>query len=372
MGLRVNTNISSLNAQRNLMNVTDRLAGNFSRLASGLRIASAADDAAGLGISERMRSQMHSLTQATRNGQDGVSLVQVAEGVLHEDNNNLIRMRELAMQAANGTLNTGDRNVIDVEFQQLIQEIDRISGSATFNGVNLLDDATATIDIQIGIESGDTITLNLVDATSGGLGLTSAGFDVLTASNATAVLGLIDAAIDSISTTRGTLGAAQNRMTSAVRTLRSAHTNLSAAESRIRDIDVAQETADLTRNSILQQAAISILAQANQQPGRPPDFGGSLTTKLRGDQPGHQTLPLATGRERSDAPDSFGVGRAPLRTRDDGFPTVPPRDRRALIHREPGFSPLRDTSLIRGRFVLTPIQRKRKQWDFESTPTSFR
>jgi len=266
MGLRVNTNISSLNARRNLMNVTERLAGNFSRLASGLRIASASDDAAGLGISERMRSQLRSLTQAARNGQDGVSLVQVAEGALHEDNSNLIRMRELAMQAANGTLNTGDRNVINIEFQQLIEEIDRISGSATFNGVNLLDNGTGTLDIQIGIESGDTITLNLVDATSGGLGLSAANFDVLTSSNATAVLNLIDSAIDSISTTRGTLGAAQNRIASAVRTLRNAHTNLSAAESRIRDVDVAEETADLTRNSILQQAAVSVLSQANLQP----------------------------------------------------------------------------------------------------------
>ena len=266
MGLRVNTNIASLTSQRYLANVTERLQGNFERLASGLRIARASDDAAGLGISERMRAQLDSMVQATRNGQDGVSLVQVAEGTLHEVNTNLIRMRELAIQAANGTLNSGDRTVVDDEFQQLIEEIDRISGTAVFNGISLLNSATGTVDIQIGLEAGDTITLNLVDTSSTALGLSGATFNVTTVTNATGLLNTIDTAIDSIAMTRGDLGSAQNRIESAIRTLRSAQTNLAAAESRIRDTDIAFETADLTRNTIMQQAAVAVLSQANLQP----------------------------------------------------------------------------------------------------------
>ena len=266
MGLRVNTNISSLNAQRNLVTVTERLAGNFGRLSSGLRIASASDDPAGLGVSERMRAQLRSLDQAVRNGQDMVSLTQSAEGALHEDNSNLIRMRELAMQAANGTLNTGDRAVLDVEFQALIGEIDRIAGAATFNGISLLNDANAILETQIGTEVGDVIQIDLFDASAGALGLTGASFDVLTVTNAGNTLAQIDAAIDSVSMARGRFGSAQNRVESGIRTLRNVHTNLAAAESRIRDVDVATETADLTRNSIMQQAAVSVLSQANLQP----------------------------------------------------------------------------------------------------------
>ena len=266
MGLRVNTNISSLTSQRHLTNVTERLQGNFERLASGLRIARASDDAAGLGISERMRAQLASLSQAARNGQDAVSLVQVAEGTLHEVNSNLIRMRELAMQAANGTLNTGDRAVVDSEFQQLVSEIDRISTTAVYNGISLLNQPGGTVSIQIGVELGDTLILNLSDTTSTALGLSGASFDVTTASNASGVLNAIDSAVDTIAMTRGDLGSAQNRIETAIRSLRNSETNLSAAESRIRDVDVAYETADLTRNSILQQAATSVLSQSNLQP----------------------------------------------------------------------------------------------------------
>ena len=266
MGLRVNTNISSLTSQRHLTNVTERLQGNFERLASGLRIARAADDAAGLGISERMRAQLASLSQAARNGQDGVSLVQVAEGTLHEVNSNLIRMRELAMQAANGTLNTGDRLVVDAEFQLLVQEIDRTSGTAVYNGINLLNNSAGTVNIQIGVAAGDIITLNLADTTSTSLGLSGASFNLTTATNASGVLNPIDSAVDTIAMTRGELGSAQNRIESSIRSLRNSHTNLAAAESRIRDVDVAFETADLTRNTIMQQAAVSVLSQANLQP----------------------------------------------------------------------------------------------------------
>lgn len=266
MGLRVNTNVISISAQRYLSTTTTRLEGNFRHLSSGLRITSASDDPAGLGISERMRSQLKSLSQAARNGQDGVSLVQTAEGALGEATNSLARMRELAIAAANGTLNTGDRATLDAEFQALILEIDRIADTTVFNGVNLLNTATGTIPIQIGTELDETIVLNLADATDSGLGLTGASFDLTSISNATAALQTIDTAITSITSIRGDLGAAQNRLESAIRSIQNAEENLSAAESRIRDVDIAKETADLTRNTILQQAAVSILAQANAQP----------------------------------------------------------------------------------------------------------
>jgi flagellin len=264
MGLRVNTNVASLTAQRNLASITGRLQGNFARLSSGLRIATAADDAAGLGISERMRSQIRSYEVAGRNAQDGISLTQTAEGALQETSNNLTRMRELAIQAANGTLTTTDRATIDAEFQALIAEIDRVSGEANFNGLSLLDGSTASIDLQVGIEAGDTITINLPDATAATLGI--AGLDVTDVTNASTALAALDTAINSVSTARGELGAGQNRMNSVIASIANTRENLSAAESRIRDVDVAAETADLTRNTIMQQAAVSVLAQANVQP----------------------------------------------------------------------------------------------------------
>jgi flagellin len=266
MGLRVNTNIISLSAQRHLAQVTGRLEGNFQRLASGLRISTASDDPAGLGISERMRSQLKSLAQAARNGSDGVSLVQTAEAALNEVNNNLTRMRELAIEAANGTLNTGDRATLDAEFQALINEIDRIADTTKFNGIDLLNTAGGTLDIQIGTEAGEIITIDLVDTTEVGLGLNVADFDLLTITNASGSLATIDTAITSTTSSRGDLGAAQNRLSSAIRSLANAEQNLAAAESRIRDVDIARETADLTRNTILQQAAVSVLSQANMQP----------------------------------------------------------------------------------------------------------
>jgi flagellin len=266
MGLRVNTNLFSLTAQRNLSVVSERLQGNLQRLSSGLRIATAADDAAGLGISERLRAQIRSLDQAGRNSADGISLVQTAEGALGEVNNNLARMRELAIEAANGTLNTGDRAALDSEFQALISEIDRVATQTDFNGVNLFDGSTTTLSIQVGTESGETIAITLEDATTSGLGLSGATFDLTTITNASAALATIDTAIDSVTSFRGDLGALQNRLSSAARSIASTRESLSAAESRIRDVDIARETADLTRNTILQQAAVSVLAQANIQP----------------------------------------------------------------------------------------------------------
>jgi flagellin len=268
MGLRVNTNIMSMSAQRNLSTVTERLGGNFMRLSSGLRVASASDDPAGLGISERMRAQIRSLGQASRNAQDGSSLAQTAEGALAEVHSSLHRMRELAIQASNGTYSTEDRAVLDVEFQAIIAEIDRIANSTEFNGIPLLDGSQSTVSIQVGLDnaSSDTITIGLQDVSSTALALSGGTFDVTSVANAQGVLQAIDDATNSVNTARGNLGASQNRLQSTIRSILNVRENLSAAESRIRDVDVAAETADLTRNSIMQQAATSILSQANSQP----------------------------------------------------------------------------------------------------------
>ncbi|MFT4539838.1 MAG: flagellin [Planctomycetota bacterium] len=264
MGLRVNTNIASQTAQRNLHNVTQRLQGNFSRLSSGLRIATASDDAAGLGISERMRSQIRSYDVAGRNAQDGISLAQTAEGALNETGNILGRMRELAMAATNGTLSTTDRTTLNTEFTALSDEISRIADTTEFNGLSLLDGTTDSAAIQVGINSSQTITISMQTTTSSALGVSS--LSVGTAAGANSALSAIDSAIDSVNTARGNLGASQNRLQSALSSILNTRENLSAAESRIRDVDVASETADLTRNSILQQAATSVLSQANVQP----------------------------------------------------------------------------------------------------------
>ena len=264
MALRVNTNIFSMTAQKNLANHSDQLQSSFARLSSGLRIVSAADDPAGLGISERMRSEIRSLQMAQRNAQDGVSLVQTAEGALSEVNSNLVRMRELAIESANGTLTTADRSSLDSEFGELLAEIDRIAQTTAFNGTNLLDTAANSILIQTGVDSGQTITISLGDTQTTALGLNA--LTVTDQTTATGALSPIDTAIDSIVALRGQLGASQNRMSSAMRSIATSVENLAAAERRIRDVDVASETARLTRNQILQQASASILAQANTQP----------------------------------------------------------------------------------------------------------
>ena len=269
MGLRVNTNIASLTAQRHMSVVTNRLQGNYSRLASGLRIATAADDAAGLAISEKMRSQIRSFTVASRNAQDGISLAQTAEGALSEVSNVLSRMRELAMQSSNGTLSAGDRQTLDAEYQAMLGEIDRIATQTTFNDINLLDGTVpgGAVEIQVGINLAEVIDVTLGDMqVANAAGLNLATTDITTAANAQALLSDLDAALTFTNTTRGDLGAQQNRMESALRSIMNARENLSSAESRIRDVDVAAESADLTRNSIMQQAATSILQQANTQP----------------------------------------------------------------------------------------------------------
>ncbi len=267
MGLRVNTNIASLNAQRNLATTTESLQGNFRRLSTGLRIATAADDAAGLAISERFRAQIRSTNQAVRNALDGISMTQTGEGALNEVSNILIRLRELSMQSANGTVSGADMDTLNREFQDLVGEIDRIAASTSFNGVNLLDGTGSTISFQVGIGSTagvDTIDVSTSNALSTTLGLATLSIDA--GGNPGAALAGIDQAINAVSQIRGTFGAVQNRLATTISNLRIQAENQSASESRIRDIDVAFETANLTKNSILQQASISILAQANAQP----------------------------------------------------------------------------------------------------------
>jgi len=268
LGLRVNTNIASMTAQRNLSVSSSRLQGNFSRLASGLRIATAADDAAGLAISERMRSQIKSYTVAGRNAMDGVSLAQTAEGALGEVSGILTRMRELTMQSVNGTLSSSDRATLDNEFDQLKSEVNRISNTTEFNGINLLDGSASTgIPIQVGI--GNSLTNDVINVTlesTSASQLSIAAADLSSITGAQSALASIDGAIGAINDARGVLGAQQNRMESSIRSIQVQRENLSASESRIRDVDVAMETADLTRNSIMQQAATSILQQANVQP----------------------------------------------------------------------------------------------------------
>ncbi len=267
MGLRVNTNVASINAQRNLAQVTGRLEGNFRRLATGLRISTAADDAAGLAISERLRSQIRSLEQGKRNANDGISMVQTGEGALNEVSSILVRLRELSVQAANGSTSGQDRNTLNEEFRSLIDEIDRIGRSTEFNGVKLLDGSSSTVSFQVGfgIATGiDSLSLSLTPALATTLALNS--LNIGASGSATTSITTIDSAINSISSIRGRLGAVQNRLNSTIANLGVQVESLSAAESRIRDVDVAYETAQLTRNSILQQASIAILAQTNAQP----------------------------------------------------------------------------------------------------------
>jgi len=270
MGLRVNTNITSINAQRNLATVTERLSSNFRRLSTGLRISTAADDAAGLAISERLRSQVRSLEQAKRNSNDGISLVQTAEGALNEVSNILTRLRELSIQASNGTVSSADRDTLQEEFDTLRAEVTRIGESTEFNGINLLNGTQTTVSFQVGAGTStaiDQISIALPTQTlSTSLNLASLDIGSGTTANTSTAISTIDTAINEVSSLRGTFGAAQNRLGSTINNLAIQVENLSAAESRIRDVDVAYETAQLTRNSILQQASISVLAQANALP----------------------------------------------------------------------------------------------------------
>lgn len=265
MGLRINTNTAALNAQRTLSNTTRAQQASLERLSSGNRINKSGDDAAGLAISENLRAQIRGLRQAKRNASDGVSLVQVTEGGLNEISNILIRLRELAVQAASDTIGDTERSFTDREFQSLKSEVQRIAENTTFNGIPLLSGRENPIDIQVGVQnkandrlSYDTAFANVqVEA----LGLT----DGMVGSKvgAQTSLGQIDASLKHVNEVRSTLGAMQNRLQSTINNLSIYDENLSAANSRIRDVDIAEESSEITKQNILQQSGVSVLAQAN-------------------------------------------------------------------------------------------------------------
>jgi len=264
MALTINTNIASLNAQRNLGVSQSALNKSMQRLSSGLRINSAKDDAAGLAISDRMTAQIRGLNQASRNANDGISLAQTAEGALQESTNLLQRMRELAIQSANDTNSDTDRDSIQAEVTQIIAELDRIASDTQFNGKALLDGTMTGATFHVGANAGQTISFDIDAADATTLGVD--GVDLTSAGDPDAAITAVDSALDDIDTIRGGLGAVQNRFESTIANLNNVSENLSAARSRILDADIAQETSEMTKNSILQQAGVSILAQANQTP----------------------------------------------------------------------------------------------------------
>ncbi|ATP09064.1 flagellin [Aeromonas salmonicida] len=294
MALYINTNVSSLNAQRNLMNTNKSLDTSYTRLASGLRINSAKDDAAGLQISNRLTSQINGLDQGNRNANDGISVAQTAEGAMDEVTSMLQRMRTLAQQSANGSNNTDDRTALQQEYTQLMTEIDRVAKDTTFGGQNLLNGGYVG-SFQVGADAGQTITFRMTtaftisgmaSATSGsaevtttssgepylvtpkpGTAVTSASMSsIQAASSAQSAMANLDYMIKVVDSKRAELGAVQNRFDSTIRNQANISENVSAARSRIRDADFATETANLTKQNILQQAASTILSQANQRP----------------------------------------------------------------------------------------------------------
>jgi flagellin len=293
MALYINTNTSSLNAQRNLMNTNKSLDTSYTRLASGLRINTAKDDAAGLQISNRLTSQVNGLDQGNRNANDGISVAQTAEGAMDEVTSMLQRMRTLAQQSANGSNNTDDRTALQQEFDQLTTEIDRISTDTSFGGQKLLD-GNYKGSFQVGADAGQTITFKMTSAfTISGIASSTKGSatvatsatgepytvtknttavtstsvsSISTAKDAQTAMANLDFMIKAVDSKRAELGAVQNRFDSTIRNQSNVSENLSAARSRIRDADFATETANLTQQNILQQAASSILAQANQRP----------------------------------------------------------------------------------------------------------
>ncbi len=265
MALYIQTNVASLDAQRNLSATQNGLQTSFARLSSGFRINSAADDAAGLGISSSMTAQIRSYGVAERNSMDAVSMAQTADGAAAQVGNLLGRMRELSTQAANGSYTAGDRTNINTEFTQLQAEIDRIAQSTSFNGTSLLN-ATTTVSFQVGI---GTAASDTVSVAFGGFTATTLGVganNVTTQANALTAITALDAAISTVSASRAKFGAAINRFQTTISNIQSMKTNLSAANSRIRDVDVAEETASMARSQVLSQAGAAVLAQANQSP----------------------------------------------------------------------------------------------------------
>lgn len=277
MGFRIATNVQSIAAQRSLYNTREGQNRSPEKLAAGERITRAGDDAAGLAISEKLKAEIRSLRQANRNANDGISLIQTAEGGLNEIQNILIRMRELSMQAASDTVGDVERGFTNKEVENLVQEVQRIAAVTTFNGRNLLNGSGETLEFQVGTHNNaeqDRLTYDVAkaDATTGKLGI--AGLSVLTKADAQGNLAKIDDAIRIVNDNRADFGAMQNRLQSTVNNLMIADENLSAANSRIRDVDVANESAELAKRNILAQSGTAMLAQANGN--------GMLALKLLG------------------------------------------------------------------------------------------
>jgi flagellin len=264
MGLRINNNIEAVNAHRNLLLTSLSLGKSMEKLSSGLRINRASDDAAGLAISEKLRGQVKGLNQAVRNAQDGISLIQTAEGALNETHSLLQRMRELAVQASNGTLTTEDRDAVTSEMTELTAEIDRIKDTTEFNTQKLLDGNFQNKLLQVGANSGQTLSVSISGASSANLSVDS--LDVSDVTSANSAISSIDAALGNVSSIRASLGAVQNRLEHTISNLGVASENLLASESRIRDVDMAQEMMSFTKVQILQQAGTAMLAQANSSP----------------------------------------------------------------------------------------------------------
>ena len=259
----INHNMNALNAHRNMTANTNAAGKSMEKLSSGLRINRAGDDAAGLAISEKMRGQIRGLDQASRNSQDGISLIQTAEGALNETHNILQRMRELAVQGANDTNVTEDREAIQAEITQLSEEITRISDTTEFNKKKLLNGAN-TVTLQVGANNNQTVAVTLKSMSATDLGVNA--LSVSSNAAASSAISSIDAAIGQVSSFRSDLGAMQNRLEHTINNLNTASENLTAAESRVRDVDMAKEMMTFSKNNILQQAAQAMISQANQQP----------------------------------------------------------------------------------------------------------
>jgi len=261
----INTNVMSLTAQRNLNASASDLSTAIERLSSGLRINSAKDDAAGLAIASRMTAQINGLDQAVRNSNDGISMAQTTESALQEVTSNLQRIRQLAVESANGSNSLADRAALDQEVQARLTEVTRIASQTTFNGQKVLS-ALGVVNFQVGANATDTATIDFGAVTLDAAGLSLATTNVTTAANAATAMTSVDAALTQVNTFRSSLGAAQNRFQSTVSNLQSISQNTSASRSRIQDADFASETAAMSRAQILQQAGISVLAQANSAP----------------------------------------------------------------------------------------------------------
>lgn len=269
MGLRINTNTQSLSAQRALSQTRVRLEDNLRKISSGERVTRSGDDAAGLAISEKLKGQIRSVRQASRNAGDAVSLVQVAEGSLSEISSIVIRLRELSIQSANDTLSDRERGFTDIEFQNLKEEIDRIAKSTEFNNVKLLDGTGGLLEFQVGVYNDPILDRFRFDGTANNSTIQALALgneSIATKLGAQSSLKVLDDALVQISGIRAGLGAVQNRLSSTINNLGAYDENLSSANSRIRDVDVASETADLTKNNILMEAGLSVLGQANQKP----------------------------------------------------------------------------------------------------------